>query len=93
MRKLKIVTVIGARPQFIKAAPVSALIREKYRGRIREILVHTAQHYARNMSKIFLPSPHSQVEIPSQSWGRDPRGHDRPYDEKIEKVLLKKKRA
>jgi len=47
----KLVTIIGARPQFIKAAPVSrALSAQKY---LQEIVVHTGQHFDRDMSDIF----------------------------------------
>jgi UDP-N-acetylglucosamine 2-epimerase len=46
---VKVVTVIGARPQFIKSKPVS----ESMRGRVEEIVVHTGQHYDNNMSDIF----------------------------------------
>lgn len=49
---MKIVTVVGARPQFIKAAPLSNLI--KATSGITEILVHTGQHFSSNMSNIFL---------------------------------------
>ncbi len=45
-----LVTVVGARPQFIKAAPVSRALRA---GGVREILVHTGQHYDENMSDVF----------------------------------------
>jgi UDP-GlcNAc3NAcA epimerase len=48
---MKLVTVIGARPQFIKAAAVSRVIAE--RDNLTEILVHTGQHYDANMSDVF----------------------------------------
>ncbi len=51
---IKILTVVGARPQFIKAAAVSRAIREEFSGQIVELLVHTGQHYDDSMSKIFL---------------------------------------
>lgn len=48
---MKVVTVIGARPQFIKAAPVSAALAAG--GVIDEVVVHTGQHYDDNMSRVF----------------------------------------
>lgn len=48
---MKVVTVIGARPQFVKAAVVSRALRAT--GRMTEILVHTGQHFDANMSDVF----------------------------------------
>lgn len=69
---MKILTVIGARPQFIKAAPVSKALRQA--GHM-EYLVHTGQHYDHNMSKIFfdelqIPQPDCNLAIGSGSHGR-----------------------
>ena len=55
---MKIVSVVGARPQFIKAAAVSRALRSSLR--IQEFLVHTGQHYDDNMSKVFF----EELEIP-----------------------------
>lgn len=65
---MKILTVIGARPQFIKAAMVSKYIREKH----DEIIVHTGQHFDANMSDIFfeelgIPEPNYRLDINSKS--------------------------
>ncbi|MCL4562609.1 MAG: UDP-N-acetylglucosamine 2-epimerase (non-hydrolyzing) [Chloroflexi bacterium] len=46
---MKVATIVGARPQFIKASTVSRVLREKY----TEILIHTGQHYDDNMSAVF----------------------------------------
>ena len=56
--RMKIVTVIGARPQFIKAAVVSRWLRQTVG--CTEILVHTGQHYDENMSDVFF----QELEIP-----------------------------
>jgi len=71
----KILTVVGARPQFIKAAVVSRLLRnDAYRSRFEEILVHTGQHYDDNMSEVFfremeIPEPDVNLNIGSGSHG------------------------
>ncbi|MEF8721773.1 UDP-N-acetylglucosamine 2-epimerase (non-hydrolyzing) [Candidatus Accumulibacter phosphatis] len=65
---MKILTVVGARPQFIKAAAVSRVIRDQCGGRVEEVLVHTGQHYDANMSQNFfdeldIPKPRYNLEI------------------------------
>lgn len=68
---MKIVTVIGARPQFIKAAPVSKFLRDTGH---REYLVHTGQHYDYGMSQVFfeelgLPEANINLNVGSGSHG------------------------
>lgn len=68
-------TVVGARPQFVKAAVVSRLIREKHCGELSEFLVHTGQHYDENMSEVFfrqmrIPAPDANLGVGSGSHGR-----------------------
>ena len=65
---MKIVSVIGARPQFIKAAAVSRVLRAT--PGLQEILIHTGQHYDENMSEIFfrqlsIPEPDYNLEVGS----------------------------
>ncbi len=67
---VKIVTIVGARPQFIKAAPVSRVLRQTH----SEVLVHTGQHYDENMSAVFfdelgLPKPDHNLGVGSGSHG------------------------
>ncbi|MBT6539767.1 MAG: UDP-N-acetylglucosamine 2-epimerase (non-hydrolyzing) [Francisellaceae bacterium] len=62
----KCVSIVGARPQFIKAAPMTQELL-KYKN-IQEIVVHTGQHFDENMSDIFfeelnIPKPHYQLDI------------------------------
>jgi UDP-GlcNAc3NAcA epimerase len=91
---MKIITVVGARPQFIKAAAVSRVIREfnKKKGRIQEILVHTGQHYDYLMDKVFfeelgLPRPDYHLGVGSGSHGRQTG----IMLERIESVMQKEK--
>jgi UDP-GlcNAc3NAcA epimerase len=93
---LKIVTVIGARPQFIKAAAVSRAIAEynatvqNQQPTIHEVIVHTGQHFDANMSDIFfdemdIPQPDYHLEINSLGHG----AMTGRMLEKIEEVLIK----
>lgn len=72
---IKIVTVIGTRPQFVKGAALSRAIHTHFTDEIQEILVHTGQHYDRNMSEVFfdeleIPQPDYNLEAGSGSHGR-----------------------
>lgn len=64
MGHLKVLTVIGARPQFIKAAAFSAHVNENLSSLIEEKIVHTGQHYDERMSRIFF----EELGIPKPSW-------------------------
>lgn len=80
----RIVTIVGARPQFIKAAPVSRALRRKH----REVLVHTGQHYDRNMSQLFF----EEMQIPRPDLNLDVRSGPHGWQTgqmliKIEEVL------
>jgi UDP-GlcNAc3NAcA epimerase len=71
---MKILTVIGARPQIIKAAALSRAIRTHYSSLIEEIILHTGQHYDENMSNVFfhelgIPQPDINLNIGSGSHG------------------------
>jgi len=64
MHKPKIITIIGARPQFIKAAAISRAIRDQYQDRVTEVIVHSGQHYDVNMSQVFF----DELDIPSPDY-------------------------
>ena len=83
---MKVVSVVGARPQFIKCAPVSCELRQV----AQEVLVHTGQHYDDSMSGVFfrdlgLPEPDYHLAVGSGSHGHQTG----EMLKKIEEVLLK----
>ncbi len=84
--KQKILTVVGARPQLIKAYPVSLALKKE---RVQEIMVHTGQHYDFEMSEIFfqefsIPRPHYNLAVGSGAHARQTG----VMLIKLEKVLL-----
>ena len=72
---IKIATIIGARPQIIKAAALSRAINNTFSKDIEEIIVHTGQHYDANMSGDFfnelqIPKPKYNLQVGSESHGK-----------------------
>ncbi len=89
---MKIVTIIGARPQIIKAAALSRAIRNNFKKEIKEIIIHTGQHYDENMSQVFfdelgIPEPNYNLNIGSGLHGKQTAG----MISGIEEILLKEK--
>lgn len=69
---MQVVTIVGARPQFIKAAAVSRAVRRH--GGVAELIVHTGQHYDHGMSQVFfdelgIPAPDWNLEVVAESHG------------------------
>jgi len=88
--RLKILTILGARPQFIKASTVSSLFQAQ--GGIDEVIIHTGQHFDKNMSDIFfkqmdLPEPNYNLGINQLSDGLMTAN----MIKKIEPILLKER--
>ena len=89
---IKIITVIGARPQFIKAAAISRAISLAYSDQITEKIVHTGQHYDENMSDVFfkemkIPRPDYNLKVGSSTHGRQTASMVKG----LEDILIKEK--
>jgi UDP-GlcNAc3NAcA epimerase len=72
---MKITTIIGARPQFVKAAVVSRALQQ-HRADVTEIIIHTGQHYDSNMSDVFfdeldIPKPNYHLGIGGGTHGQN----------------------
>ena len=86
---MKILTVVGARPQFVKAACLS---RELAKRGIKEILVHTGQHFDKNMSQIFFEQ--MKIRKPDYFLGINGLSHGAMTGqmlEKVEEIIVKEK--
>lgn len=87
---MKICTVIGARPQFIKASALSREIRK--REEVKEILIHTGQHFDREMSDVFF----AELDIPAPAYNLGISGLPHGamtgrMTEELEKVFLRER--
>lgn len=86
----KLITIIGARPQIIKASAISRAIKDSFYNSIEEIIIHTGQHYDENMSEVFftemqIPQPKYNLRIGSSSHGRQTADMIKGIEEIIEK--------
>ena len=75
MSQIKLVNLVGARPQIIKASAISRAIKNCFSGKINEIIVHTGQHYDRELSQVFfdeleIHKPHFNLGVGSAQHGK-----------------------
>ena len=89
---IKVLSIIGARPQIIKAAAFSRAVQMAYKDKIKECILHTGQHYDQNMSTVFfdqmgIPKPDFNLKVGSGNHGKQTA----LMIKGIEDVLLKEK--
>lgn len=92
MPQIKLLNIVGARPQIIKASAISRAIRRYFSERITEIIVHTGQHYDKEMSGVFFDE--LEIHKPHYNLGVGSAGHGRQTSMMItgiEEVLIKEK--
>ncbi len=88
---MKLITIVGARPQIIKAAAFSRVILNKF-DQVNEIIIHTGQHYDNNMSEVFfnelgIPAPKINLSVGSGNHG----SQTAEMVQKLEKVFIDEK--
>ncbi|MEO5571964.1 MAG: UDP-N-acetylglucosamine 2-epimerase (non-hydrolyzing) [Bacteroidia bacterium] len=89
---IRILTIVGARPQIIKAAAISRAIKNYFSDKITEIIVHTGQHYDENMSDVFF----EELEVPKEKYNFNAGSGSHAEQTaaimlKTEEILLKEK--
>ncbi len=89
MPKIKILNLVGARPQIIKASAISRAVRTSFPDKITEILVHTGQHYDKELSEVFFDE--LEIHKPEYNLGVGSAGHGKQTSlmiTGIEEILL-----
>lgn len=92
MSQIKLLNIVGARPQIIKASAISRAIRRYFSDQITEIIVHTGQHYDKEMSEVFFDE--LEIHKPHYNLGVGSAGHGRQTSMMItgiEEVLIREK--
>jgi UDP-GlcNAc3NAcA epimerase len=92
MSQIKLLNIVGARPQIITASAISRAIKKHFSKEITEILVHTGQHYDKEMSDVFFDE--LEIHKPDYNLGVGSAGHGRQTSMMItgiEEILLKEK--
>jgi UDP-GlcNAc3NAcA epimerase len=92
MPQIKLINIVGARPQIIKASAISRAIRKHFSNDITEIIVHTGQHYDKEMSEVFFDE--LEIHKPHYNLGVGSAGHGRQTSMMItgiEEILIKEK--
>jgi UDP-GlcNAc3NAcA epimerase len=92
MSQIKLLNIVGARPQIITASAISRAIKKHFSKEITEILVHTGQHYDKAMSDVFFDE--LEIHKPDYNLGVGSAGHGRQTSMMItgiEEILLKEK--
>jgi UDP-GlcNAc3NAcA epimerase len=92
MKKLKILNIVGARPQIIKASAISRAVASEFADKIDEVIIHTGQHYDRELSEVFfdeleIRKPDHNLQVGSGRHGRQTG----LILERIEEVILDEK--
>ena len=92
MGKYKMITIVGARPQFIKASAISRCIKNNYSERIHEVIVNSGQHYDDLMSKVFF----EELNIPEPDYDLGVGSGSHAYQtgemlQRIENILIEEK--
>jgi UDP-GlcNAc3NAcA epimerase len=92
MLQIKLLNIVGARPQIIKASAISRAIRKYFSDEITEILVHTGQHYDKELSDVFFEE--LEIHKPDYNLGVGSASHGRQTSMMItgiEEILIKEK--